>query len=105
MRQTEDFIQACKDAKKWIASKSPDYDAGVDILIRSGFKRNLATRLKKIGQQDWTVESLFYSLQELIKISNPDAAIAVAEPKSATDKVNKKSKLKTIIDDIKQRIL
>lgn len=71
MRQTEDFNNSVRDARIWLDSDNKDYDTGVDILIISGFKRNLALKLKRVGFQPWSMESLKYSLSELYNINIP----------------------------------
>lgn len=74
MKIDENFKQCLSDAKKWMSMdhERRNYADGVEILIKSGFKRNLAIKLKRIGPNQWTSDSLRFALQELINMNKTE---------------------------------
>ena len=74
MKIDENFTQSLSAAKRWmrVDPSRRNYEDGVEILIKSGFKRNLALKLKRIGPNQWTSDSLRFALQELIDLTKTE---------------------------------
>ena len=111
MQLTKDYLEAREAAMTWLShdAKRRDYDTGVDILIKSGFKPTVAKKLKSHGHQPWTVEKLHYCLREMIQMyyapdderfaDVPDADILNHEdPSSLTS-----DKSKTLIEQVRDK--
>lgn len=65
---TDNYIQAREDAIRWLNSKNRDYNQGVMILSRSGYKPVVAGKLGKIGEKQHTREKLEYEIRQMIKV-------------------------------------
>lgn len=70
MQLTKDYFEAREAAMEWLNRnpKHRDYTVGVEILIKSGYKSSVAQKIKRIGEQPWTVEKLHYCLREMIQM-------------------------------------
>lgn len=75
MKLDKNYFVAREAAMTWLNRnpKHRNYDEGVSILVQSGYKKNVADKLQKHGEQPWTVEKLHYCLREMIQMYyNPD---------------------------------
>ena len=70
MTLNKEYFDAREQAMEWLAKDAHrrDFNEGVNILINSGFKTNVAVKLRHHGQQPWTVEKLHYCLREMIQM-------------------------------------
>lgn len=117
MTLNKEYFDAREQAMEWLAKDAHrrDFNEGVDILIKSGFKTNVAVKLRHHGQQPWTVEKLHYCLREMIQmyyapddpkyedVPDPDilnhestATLTPEKSKSLIDQVTDKKKFESM---------
>lgn len=64
----QNYIEARRDGIKWLNSQKRDYNTGVNILTRSGYKGFVAARLARQGEKPHTREKLEYEIRQMIKV-------------------------------------
>lgn len=65
---TQSYIEARRDGIKWLNSQKRDYNTGVNILSRSGYKGFVAARLARTGEKPQNREKLEYEIRQMIKV-------------------------------------
>lgn len=65
---TQNYIDARRDGIRWLNSEKRDYNTGVNILTRSGYKGFVAARLARQGEKPHTRQKLEYEIRQMIKV-------------------------------------
>ena len=70
MKLSQDYFDARTQAMKWLAQpvNKRNFAVGLQILGKSGYKRNVHAMLVRKGEQPWTVEKLTTCLRDVIQI-------------------------------------
>ncbi|KAA6352412.1 hypothetical protein EZS27_000362, partial [termite gut metagenome] len=72
MKLTQAYYQAREDAIKWLNSKERNFSTGLSILINSGYKAQVASKINKWGDKPHSREKLIYELRQMVKVwANP----------------------------------
>ncbi len=65
---TKAYIEARNEAIRWLNSSQRDYNLGVGILSKSGYKPIVAAKLAKQGNKAHAREKLEYEIRQMIKV-------------------------------------
>lgn len=70
---TDAYYQARREAMNWLNSPDRKFDEGVNILLKSGYKPLVASKIAKWGDKPHSVDKLIYELRQMIQVwANPD---------------------------------
>lgn len=65
---SKSYIEARGEAINWLNSSKRDFNTGVNILAKSGYKPIIASKLAKQGEKSHTREKLEYEIRQMIKV-------------------------------------
>lgn len=65
---TQAYVEARREAISWLNSAKKDYNTGVAILTKSGYKPVVASKLSKLGERAHTCEKLEYEIRQMIQV-------------------------------------
>ncbi|MCP3895970.1 MAG: hypothetical protein GY706_15275 [Bacteroides sp.] len=75
MQITENYYQARHEAIDWLNSRDRDFTQGVQILVKSGYKPLVSSKIAKWGDTDHSREKLIYEIRQMIQVwANPNDA-------------------------------
>lgn len=108
MQLTKEYFEARESAMEWL-NRNPrhrNFNDGVDILIKSGYKSSVAQKIKRVGEQPWTVEKLHYCLREMIQMyyAPDDPRFSENEDSQDPDVLNAESQ-KTITPEAASEVI
>lgn len=75
MKLTDNYFQARKEAMKWlnVPPLKRDFNKGLAILQKSGYKPSVVDLLVRNGEKPWTREKLKYCMRQMLEVYyNPD---------------------------------
>lgn len=75
MKLTDNYFQARKEAMKWlnVPPLKRDFNKGLAILQKSGYKPSVVDLLIRNGEKPWTREKLKYCMRQMLEVYyNPD---------------------------------
>lgn len=65
---TNAYIEARREGIAWLNSAKREYNTGVAILAKSGYKTIVSSKLAKLGEKPHTREKLEYEIRQMIKV-------------------------------------
>lgn len=65
---TNAYIEARREGIAWLNSAKREYNVGVAILAKSGYKTIVSSKLAKLGEKPHTREKLEYEIRQMIKV-------------------------------------
>ena len=65
---TNAYIEARREGIAWLNSAKREYNTGVAILAKSGYKTIVSSKLAKLGEKPHTCEKLEYEIRQMIKV-------------------------------------
>lgn len=65
---TNAYIVARREGIAWLNSAKREYNTGVAILAKSGYKTIVSSKLAKLGEKPHTREKLEYEIRQMIKV-------------------------------------
>lgn len=65
---TKAYIEARREGIAWLNSAKREYNTGVAILAKSGYKTIVSSKLTKLGEKPHTREKLEYEIRQMIKV-------------------------------------
>ena len=75
MQITENYYQARHEAIDWLNSRDRHFTLGVQILMRSGYKPLVSSKIAKWGDTAHSREKLLYEIRQMIQVwANPNDA-------------------------------
>ncbi|ADV44365.1 hypothetical protein [Bacteroides helcogenes] len=62
------YIEARREGIDWLNSAKREYNAGVAILAKSGYKSIVSSKLSRLGERPHTREKLEYEIRQMIRV-------------------------------------